>query len=158
MIALRGRANRFSGWEPRPKPFICRITKNPKLPPGIARDCLLLVDDPASIVSENVASYRGLCMRGTPGESLPVPSVWLDSALAYLDEDDVVRVSPALSEISVLYRRRSSHNSLLVTERCNSFCVMCSQPPRDIDDSYLIDEVKQTIELIGRDTESLTMM
>ena len=33
-----------------------------------------------------------------------------------------------------LYRPYSGHNVLFMTERCNSNCLMCSQPPRDYDD------------------------
>jgi len=39
---------------------------------------------------------------------------------------------------------------MLVTERCNSFCVMCSQPPRDIDDSHIVDDLLQAIPLFDR--------
>ncbi|GAA6147746.1 His-Xaa-Ser system radical SAM maturase HxsC [Pseudooceanicola nitratireducens] len=28
-------------------------------------------------------------------------------------------------------RRKSEHNTLLITERCDQLCVMCSQPPKD---------------------------
>lgn len=156
MIALHARANRFVGWGAQPEPFICRITRNGRLPPALAKDCVLLVDDIASIQKGSVVPYRGLCVRTPlPTGLLSAPTIWLDPVLNYLDEGDVVRVSPQKHEINALYRRRSRNNSLLVTERCNSFCLMCSQPPRDIDDSYLIDEVKRTIELISRDTETL---
>lgn len=33
-----------------------------------------------------------------------------------------------------MFRGASAHNSLFVTEQCNSYCIMCSQPPRPIDD------------------------
>ena len=39
-------------------------------------------------------------------------------------------VHPASRRFRALYRRNSSHNSFLVTERCNHYCLMCSQPPR----------------------------
>ena len=63
---------------------------------------------------------------------------------------DVVRLGEGSPRVSVLYRRGSNSNTLLATERCNSFCVMCSQPPRDVDDAWLVGEMIDTIPLIDR--------
>ena len=68
---------------------------------------------------------------------------------------DVVRLVEGSSRVSVLYRRGSNSNTLLSTERCNSLCLMCSQPPRDVDDRYLVDEMLETIPLIDRDEVQL---
>lgn len=43
---------------------------------------------------------------------------------------DVGLVDPALGVLHRWIRASSHHNSLLVTERCDQLCVMCSQPPR----------------------------
>ena len=48
---------------------------------------------------------------------------------------DVISVRPKSSHIRVLYRRGANSNVLLVTERYNSLCMMCSQPPRHEEDS-----------------------
>lgn len=48
----------------------------------------------------------------------------------YLAAGDVVRVEPQRGAIRALYRRNSRSNSFLVTERCDNYCVMCSQPPK----------------------------
>lgn len=156
MIALHARGNHFLAWDTQGEAFVCRLTTNPYLPPVLAKQSLLLLDTPASVSQETVACYRGVCIRSAEPRGVPgVPTICLDPALYYLADGDVVRVRPQRSEIHVLYRRRSRHNTLLVTERCNSFCLMCSQPPRDIDDSYLVAEVKRTIELISRNTDTL---
>jgi His-Xaa-Ser system radical SAM maturase HxsC len=73
-----------------------------------------------------------------------------------LRSDDVVSAGDAIrvrrgGQISVLYRRKSSANTLFVTERCNSLCLMCSQPPRDDDDSWRIDEILKLLPLIDKD-------
>lgn len=68
---------------------------------------------------------------------------------------DVVRLTENSSRVSVLYRRGSNSNTLLATERCNSLCLMCSQPPRDVDDSYLVDEMLETILLVDQDEPQL---
>ncbi|MFN4311811.1 MAG: His-Xaa-Ser system radical SAM maturase HxsC [Ferrovibrio sp.] len=64
---------------------------------------------------------------------------------------DVIRLRENSSLISVLYRRGSKANTLFATERCNSDCIMCSQPPRNEDDSWRLDELAQTIRLIDID-------
>lgn len=78
----------------------------------------------------------------------------LDPALSYLSEGDVIRLAES-GAIYVIYRRNASSNSLLVTERCNSFCVMCSQPPRNVNDDYLIDEYLSALPLIDRSTTEI---
>jgi len=37
-------------------------------------------------------------------------------------------------------RPDSRHNVLVATERCNSNCLMCSQPPQDRDDADAMTE------------------
>jgi His-Xaa-Ser system radical SAM maturase HxsC len=52
-----------------------------------------------------------------------------DSAPAEL-LGDVVLVTPDSNRIERLLRVSSNHNTLLVTERCDQLCIMCSQPPK----------------------------
>ena len=68
---------------------------------------------------------------------------------------DVIRLMEGSSRVSVLYRRGSNSNTMLATERCNSFCIMCSQPPREVDDRWLVDEMLETISLVDRDEAQL---
>lgn len=79
----------------------------------------------------------------------------LSAAFGYLEDGDVLRLNPRAQQVRVLYRRASQHNSLLVTEQCNSLCVMCSQPPRPEDDSYLIEEILSAIPLMAPGTREL---
>lgn len=60
------------------------------------------------------------------------PHVLLDS-LDHLVEEDIVAVHPS-GRVDTLFRIASPNNSLFVTEQCNSRCLMCSQPPRQVDD------------------------
>jgi len=73
----------------------------------------------------------------------------------YLSDGDVVRLNPNTDYISSLYRRASNHNTILLTERCNNYCLMCSQPPKDVDDNWLIEEAFQLINLLPTTTHSL---
>ena len=64
---------------------------------------------------------------------------------------DVVRLRPGSSLVSGLYRRGSTSNTLFATERCNSLCLMCSQPPRDEDDSWRVGELLRQVSLVDAD-------
>ena len=44
---------------------------------------------------------------------------------------DVVLVNPERSVGERIVRYQSTHNTLLVTEKCDQLCVMCSQPPKN---------------------------
>ena len=65
-----------------------------------------------------------------------------------LMDDSVIRIQKGSTLVSQLYRPQSRSNSLFLTERCNSKCLMCSQPPREDDDSWRIPEIIELIELI----------
>jgi His-Xaa-Ser system radical SAM maturase HxsC len=74
----------------------------------------------------------------------------------YLADGDVIAFDHASRKFRTLYRRSSAHNSLLVTERCNNYCLMCSQPPKDVDDRWILDEIKESLPLIDPATRALT--
>lgn len=69
----------------------------------------------------------------------------------YLGEDDIVAITSD-GHIRSLYRANSPHNSVLLTEQCNNYCLMCSQPPKNVDDRWLLDEAKELVRLIPRHT------
>lgn len=45
-------------------------------------------------------------------------------------DGDVLLLNPSRGTADRLIRANSAHNTLLVTERCDQLCVMCSQPPK----------------------------
>lgn len=79
----------------------------------------------------------------------------LPNHFEYIGDSDVIRISPRKGEIRVLFRASSNHNSLLVTEQCNHYCLMCSQPPKKIDDSWILKEIEELIPLIPKSTQEL---
>jgi His-Xaa-Ser system radical SAM maturase HxsC len=81
--------------------------------------------------------------------------VRLDDRFGYLAAGDVIAFDPGSRRFRVLFRRASKHNSFLVTERCNHYCLMCSQPPRNVKDGWIIDEIASSIDLIDPATESV---
>ncbi|WP_417539060.1 His-Xaa-Ser system radical SAM maturase HxsC [Marinobacter sp.] len=58
-------------------------------------------------------------------------------------EGDVVAISEGLNHAQVLIRETDQHHTVFLTNRCNSNCLMCSQPPTPQDDSWLVDEAAQ---------------
>jgi His-Xaa-Ser system radical SAM maturase HxsC len=56
--------------------------------------------------------------------------VAMDGASAADLDGDIVLVQPGSGRAERLLRSGSRHNTLLVTERCDQLCVMCSQPPK----------------------------
>jgi His-Xaa-Ser system radical SAM maturase HxsC len=56
---------------------------------------------------------------------------------------------------AALFRRASKHDAFLTTERCNHYCLMCSQPPRKVNDGWILDEIAECIELIDPATETI---
>ena len=84
------------------------------------------------------------------------PHVLVDS-LDHLAEGDIVAVHPS-GRIDTLFRIASPNNSLFVTERCNSRCLMCSQPPRLVDDiDYFFALNRTLIPLLPKSLPTLGM-
>ncbi len=61
---------------------------------------------------------------------------------------DVLELDVLRQHAAVRYRRGDKGNVLFATERCNSFCLMCSQPPRDIQDGWRVEQLCSLVELI----------
>jgi len=132
------------------EPFVARISTNPNLPKPMRSTEALLLDDEGD---GDYTGFRAVFVRH--GDQATTPHIVLPPDLHYLGAEDVVRYNPHTGNFRALYRRSSPNNSLLVTERCNSKCLMCSQPPRDIDDSYVVDALMEAIPLISRATPAM---
>jgi His-Xaa-Ser system radical SAM maturase HxsC len=90
-----------------------------------------------------VTRLRNRACNSQPGDSLLIPTDGEDatfsgqSGLLVFEklppegvDGDVILVSPREGRAERLFRAGSTHNTLLVTERCDQLCVMCSQPPK----------------------------
>ena len=73
---------------------------------------------------------------------------------SYLADGDLIGLQPLTGKFRSLYRRGSNHNSFLVTERCNHNCLMCSQPPRNVDDRWVLDEISRALPFVDPATKS----
>ena len=156
MLKLRDKIG--SQWDA--ERFVARITANPSRPlPTREHEALFLKAGSANsppgfraylAFASDIAAAG---FHGPEGQAL----VELPSALSYLADGDVVVVDPRRAEIAVLYRKRSPFNSMLVTEKCNNNCLMCSQPPRKSDDRFRVRELLEIIPLIDINTRSLVI-
>ena len=132
------------------EPFLARISTNSNLPKAIRATEALLLE------RETPGDYGGFkAVFVKEGDQKETRRIVLPSDLHYLGREDIVRYNPQSGALRVMYRRNLQSNSLLVTERCNSKCLMCSQPPRDIDDGFLVEELLAAIPLIAQETQFL---
>ncbi len=93
--------------------------------------------------------------RAAPQLEQEASYVVLPADFDYLADGDVIRLAPDQRAVRVLYRRNSPNNSFLLTERCNNYCLMCSQPPRKVADGWIVDEILEALPLIDQDTTEI---
>ena len=138
--------------EDEPIELIGRISTNPLLPPPLREKEIFFVKSKMNVIPEGFGSYFFSERENVPTNDLPRNAYFLPADLAYMSDGDVIRFHSASRSLRVLYRKKAHHNALLLTERCNNWCLMCSQPPKTKDDSYLVDELLKAIPLMSKDT------
>lgn len=85
------------------------------------------------------------------------PSVHLEGPTGLCKAGDVVELNPLQKKVAIRYRRGDTGNVLFATERCNSYCLMCSQPPRQVEDDWRVRHLLDLIDLIDPDEPSLAI-
>ncbi len=91
-------------------------------------------------------------IRGVPEYA---PTAILENDFSYLRPGDVIRLSSEDQRARTLYRKESAQNHFLVTERCDNYCLMCSQPPKRQNDDWVIEEILEVLPLIDKTTREL---
>jgi His-Xaa-Ser system radical SAM maturase HxsC len=96
-------------------------------------------DDWASVKALQRAGVANLIPVSPNVESL------VQGRMALADPDvfmtgDVVALEPARRHAEVLMRATDQHHTMFLTNRCNSRCVMCSQPPTETNDDWRVQE------------------
>lgn len=135
---------------------ILSVSTNSLLPSVLRSSKLFRVT--ASNIPSGFAHYLILDSQRDLAANIPTNASYtvVSKEYSYIGDGDVVRLSSHRGgDIRVLFRASSPHNSILVTEQCNHYCLMCSQPPKDIDDSWILDEIEQLIPLIPQDTPEI---
>src|SRR3984893_18416992 len=105
----------------------------------------------SSISVINDATSINLSPVSSAARIISVPSKFF-----YLDDGDILGIHSESGKFRSLFRSNSRHNSFLVTERCNNYCLMCSQPPKDIDDRWILDEISESLPLIDKRIPTMT--
>ncbi|KLI97861.1 His-Xaa-Ser system radical SAM maturase HxsC [Luteimonas sp. FCS-9] len=85
----------------------------------------------------------------------PMAALQGDSAIA--KPGDVLELDPYRQRAAVRYRRGDNGNVLFATERCNSYCLMCSQPPRQVEDDWRVQHLCDLVDLIDGTEPSLAI-
>lgn len=89
----------------------------------------------ANLESEDLVGYRAAITTADLVCGLnSTPVVHKARDIDHLREGFIVAIEPRSGFVRTIYRPDSEHNILFATERCNSNCLMCSQPPQDRDD------------------------
>lgn len=124
------------------------LSQNSNLHQSLRQERLYLIQSPSSPCPVGFAGYVSFSENAIG----PYNSILLPDSLRYLADGDVAILDCARKSFRTIYRRCSPNNSLLLTERCSHYCVMCSQPPRTEDDSYLAQDALSCIPLIDKQT------
>ena len=131
-----------------------RLRSLPNFPTN-ERDAALIESQADWELAQARGYQLGIAREAAP-RHVALGSVRIPAAFAPLGDGDVLSVHPTSGWMRLLYRRSSRHNFFLVTERCNNYCLMCSQPPKKVEDGFLIDEIAASLPLIDPATPALT--
>ena len=113
-------------------PLVARVSTEPM--EAHARKNMVLVVESPSQLPEDTQGYAAIVLQqAVDARELTVPVVHSVRAIDHLKAGYIIGIEPD-GFVRTLYRPDSRHNTLFVTERCNSNCLMCSQPPVDKDD------------------------
>ena len=106
-----------------------------------------------SSINFNKKLFAAYIIRDSEGKinnktKIAEPIVYDLPLLNHLEDGDIV-VIHSDGVLNTLYKYNHVHNTFFVTDRCNSNCLMCSQPPKDRDDiAYLHNINMQMVKLL----------
>jgi His-Xaa-Ser system radical SAM maturase HxsC len=147
MITLSGRTKPTALANPI-HPDIWRVCRATDDPAGLPLACL--ADD-----EDEITGAHQLYLTRSPCVSTSVPALLLPPELAHLTPGDIIVISADGCRLTVIWKSTATHNSLLLTEQCDNYCLMCSQPPKTRDDSWLFDRAKRIVSLLPPSAHSL---
>lgn len=155
MIPLWGRSSYVNFSEPQER-TVWLLTGRDGLAREIEPDALAYLvepDEPEPHLPPGFSLY--ITRSGRRLENDILPSIELPAQLDHLSPGDILSVSTDGTRLRVKWRARSRQNSILLTERCDNYCLMCSQPPKERADSWLLDEAIEVLCLLSPDTRQI---
>ena len=147
MIKLHGRATP-TGLNGEIHPDVWRVCRGDGNGTGDALACL-------STARDVVGDRNQIYLTCHPEAVASGPVIKLATGLSHIGEDDIIYISPDGSRVSVLWKSTAVHNSLLLTEQCDNYCLMCSQPPKTRDDTWLFERARRVVSLLPPTAKSL---
>lgn len=152
MIALRGRTNSVALTAPLEHTVWLLVDSETFTAQRNAPRAYLL--DGEENAPEGFALYVS-----RPGEPPAAPlganRLELPEQLTYLTGGDIIALSKTGEQVRVLWRKDSPLNSVLLTERCDHYCLMCSQPPKRAVDDWLLEAAFDLVRLLPRTTQGI---
>ncbi len=107
----------------------------------------------------NLDQYLGIVVEKGAEKKVPAgtaaPVVTGYEDLKTISQDTVIAINPGSGSTYLLYRPESMHNVIFSTVRCNSNCLMCSQPPALSEDDAIVQEHLRLIDLIKEEPKVL---
>jgi His-Xaa-Ser system radical SAM maturase HxsC len=154
VLTLGSRNVQTSGFAPDRRSIVARLRRGGAEIVDLAAGEILLVT-PETVIGPNqpVMMLRRDAERISRPES--AQTIVVPDEFEYLDDGDVLSIGVQQRGLRVLYRRASLYNSFLLTERCNHYCLMCSQPPKDANDDWLVEELFEAIPLLSKETREI---
>jgi His-Xaa-Ser system radical SAM maturase HxsC len=150
MIPLYGRASATNLAEPLTR-RVWQLTDGNGGGRSLHRNALLV--DPGLPVPDGFGLY--VARESAEFDRAPQNALQLPDQLRYLRAGDVITVGADGTRIRVLWRTNSTQNSVLLTERCDNYCLMCSQPPKTKADDWLLEDAVELIRLLPPTTPAI---
>ena len=132
--------------------FNCEFTESSPPFAGKLSKCNQVGSETSILNKGEVKCFYDEIKRGYSGRSSK-GNVFIPCGSEYDFDGDVFLFFPERKEAQRIIRRGSKHNTILFTEECDQLCVMCSQPPKDIDSRWLIPLYRDAIELSDQGIE-----
>ncbi len=138
-------------------PRIVRLCADPQRPLPLRKTEAFL--SRSTDLPDGFAWYVIVGQKRPEGFRAPAGSgaIFLPEDFSYLGNGDILRLSQDNGEITALFQQSARHNAFLLTERCNNYCLMCSQPPRDVQDDWIVKDIMDAIPLIDRGTQDIVL-
>lgn len=146
-LTTNGRSTGFQ------RPVVARVARSPE-GDRARQNTAAIVTDTNPVDWKGLANYRAILttlpFSKFSGDlfATDIPVVHSAKSIDHLKSGDVITLFPRSGLVRTVFRPDSVHNFLFATQRCNSFCLMCSQPPVDRDDSEQVRINLETIRLI----------
>jgi His-Xaa-Ser system radical SAM maturase HxsC len=155
MITLWGRSAHVSFTRPRRRTVWLVEGANTFIATRRARAYLVEQEEDDRTVPSGFSLYITRAGRRLSDPTLP--AIELPAVLDHLQPGDILSVSRDGTRLRVKWRPDSAQNSVLLTERCDNYCLMCSQPPKRADDEWLLDEAFELVRLLSPETRQIIL-